>query len=70
MTQQDAYGMIQRHARRAGIRTRVGNHSMRAIGITDYLKSDGSLAEALKMANHADARTTQLYEARGCRVAG
>jgi site-specific recombinase XerD len=65
MTQQDAYRMIQRHARRAGIRTRVGNHSMRATGITDYLKSDGSLAEARKMANHADTRTTQLYDRRG-----
>jgi hypothetical protein len=27
---------------------------MRATGITDYLKSDGSLSEARKMANHAD----------------
>jgi site-specific recombinase XerD len=65
MTQQDAYRMIQRHAKRAGITTRIGNHSMRATGITDYLKSDGSLAEARKMANHADTRTTQLYDRRG-----
>jgi site-specific recombinase XerD len=65
MTQQDAYRLIQRHARRAGIKTRIGNHSMRATGITDYLKSDGSLSEARKMANHADTRTTQLYDRRG-----
>jgi integrase/recombinase XerD len=65
MAQQDAYRLIQRHAKRAGIRTRIGNHSMRATGITDYLKSDGSLAEARKMANHADTRTTQLYDRRG-----
>jgi site-specific recombinase XerD len=64
MTQQDAYRMIQRHAKRAGIATRIGNHSLRATGITDYLKSDGSLAEARKMANHADTRTTQLYDRR------
>jgi hypothetical protein len=37
---------------------------MRATGITDYLKSDGSLSEARKMANHADTRTTQLYDRR------
>ena len=37
---------------------------MRATGITDYLKSDGSLAEARKMANHADTRTTQIYDRR------
>jgi integrase/recombinase XerD len=65
MTQQDAYRMIQRHAKQAGIKTRIGNHSMRATGITDYLKSDGSLSEARKMANHADTRTTQLYDRRG-----
>jgi site-specific recombinase XerD len=57
--------MIQRRARQAGIKTRIGNHSMRATGITDYLKHDGSLAEARKMANHADTRTTQLYDRRG-----
>jgi len=62
LTQQDAYRLIQRHAQRAGIKTRIGNHSMRATGITDYLKSDGSLSEARKMANHADTRTTQLYD--------
>jgi len=65
MTQQDAYRMIERHARRAGIKTKIGNHTLRATGITDYLKSDGSLAEARKMANHADTRTTQLYDRRG-----
>ena len=31
-------------------------------GDADYLKSDGSLSEACKMANHADTRTTQLYD--------
>lgn len=65
MAQQDAYRMIQRRARQAGIQTKIGNHAMRATGITDYLKSDGSLAEARKMANHADTRTTQLYDRRG-----
>ncbi len=65
LTQQDAYRLIQRYAKRAGIETRIGNHTMRATGITDYLKSAGSLSEARKMANHADTRTTQLYDRRG-----
>jgi site-specific recombinase XerD len=65
MTQQDAYRMIERHAKRAGIKTKIGNHALRATDITDYLKSDGSLAEARNMANHADTRTTQLYDRRG-----
>jgi hypothetical protein len=38
---------------------------MRATGLTDYLKSDGSLSDARKMANHADTRTMQLYDRRG-----
>ena len=61
MTQQDGYRLIERRAKQAGIKTRIGNHSMRATGITDYLRSDGSLAKAREMANHADTRTTQLY---------
>jgi integrase/recombinase XerC len=65
LTQPDAYLMIERRAKRAGIKTKIGNHSLRATGITDYLKSDGSLAEARRMANHADTRTTQLYDRRG-----
>ena len=64
LTQPDAYLMIERRAKQAGIQTKIGNHSLRATGITDYLKSDGSLAEARKMANHADTRTTQLYDRR------
>ena len=65
MVQKDAYKVTERRARQAGIKTKIGNHSLRATGITDYLKSDGSLAEARKMANHADTRTTQLYDRRG-----
>jgi hypothetical protein len=45
MTQQDGYRMIERRARQASIKTEIGNHSLRATGNTDYLKSDGSLAE-------------------------
>jgi integrase/recombinase XerD len=64
MTQQYAYRLIQRHAEHAGIKTRIGNHSMWATGITDYLKSDGSLWRG-RMANHADTHTKQLYDRRG-----
>jgi site-specific recombinase XerD len=64
MTQPDAYRMIQRRARAAGIKTKVGNHSLRATGITDYLKSDGTLEHAQAMANHSSPRTTKLYDRR------
>jgi site-specific recombinase XerD len=64
MTQQDGYRMIQRRVRQAGIKTRIGNHSMRATGITDYLKSDGTLEHAQMMAAHSSPRTTKLYDRR------
>jgi integrase/recombinase XerD len=64
MTQQDGYRMIQRRARQAGIKTRIGNHSMRATGITDYLKSEGTLEHAQVMAAHSSPRTTKLYDRR------
>jgi site-specific recombinase XerC len=65
MAEQDGYRMIERRARQLRIKMKIGNHSLRATGITDYLKSDGSLAEARKMANHdANTRTAQLYDRR------
>jgi len=64
MTQQDAYRMIERRAKQAGIKTKIGNHSMRATGITDYLKHEGTLENAQQMANHSSPRTTKLYDRR------
>jgi integrase len=52
MTQQDGYRMIAQRARNAGIETRV-DHSLRATGITDYLKSEGMLEHAQVMAAHS-----------------
>ena len=63
--QQDAYRMIQRRAKAAGIRTKIGNHSFRATGITAYLKNGGRLEIAQQMANHESSRTTSLYDRRG-----
>jgi site-specific recombinase XerD len=64
MTQPDAYRMIRRRAAEAGILTRIGNHSFRATGITEYLKNGGKLEIAQQMANHESARTTGLYDRR------
>jgi site-specific recombinase XerD len=62
--QQDAYRMIQRRAKAAGIETRIGNHSFRATGITAYLKNEGLLEHAQQIAAHASPRTTRLYDRR------
>ena len=68
MWQQDAYRMIQRRARAAGIKTRIGNHTFRATGITTYLRNAGKLEHAQAMANHASPRTTKLYDRREERI--
>jgi site-specific recombinase XerD len=64
MWQQDAYRMIQRRAAAAGIKTKIGNHTFRATGITAYLKNNGTLEHAQTLANHASPRTTKLYDRR------
>ncbi len=64
LPQANAYAMIQRRAKAAGIATRVGNHTFRATGVTAYLKNGGTLERAAQMANHASTRTTQLYDRR------
>lgn len=68
MTQADAYRMSRRRAAQAGIATRIGNHSFRATGITEYLKNGGKLEIAQRMANHESARTTGLYDRRDDQV--
>ena len=64
MRQQDAYRMIQRRAKAAGIKTKIGNHTFRATGITAYLKNSGTLEVAQHIANHESPRTTKLYDRR------
>ena len=64
LPQANAYLMIGRRARAAGVKTKVGNHSFRATGITAYLKNGGTLENAAAMANHVSTRTTQLYDRR------
>jgi integrase len=64
LPQANAYAMIQRRAKNAGITTRAGNHTFRATGVTAYLKNGGTLERAAQMANHASTRTTQLYDRR------
>lgn len=68
LPQANAYAMIRRRAASAGIKTKVGNHTFRATGITAYLKNGGTLERAASMANHASTRTTQLYDGRSDEV--
>lgn len=64
MSQADVYRMIGRRAAAAAVETRIGCHSFRATGITEYLRNGGKLEVAQQMANHESARTTGLYDRR------
>lgn len=68
MNQADVYRMICRRAKDAGVRTKIGCHSFRATGITEYLRNGGKLEIAQQMANHESARTTGLYDRRNDQV--
>lgn len=58
LSQADAYRMIRRRAKAGGIRTKIGNHTFRATGITAYLKNGGKLEIAQQIAAHESSRTT------------
>jgi site-specific recombinase XerD len=69
LAQADVYRMIRRRAIAAGIKTRIGNHSFRATGITQYLRNGGRRELAQQMAAHESPRTTALYDRRDDDVA-
>jgi integrase len=64
LSRDNAFRMIQRRARQAGIQTRIGCHTFRATGITIYLTNGGDLEKAQQMAAHESPRTTKLYDRR------
>ncbi len=65
MTRVDAWYMVRRRAKDAGVEAAIGNHSFRAIGITDYLERGGDINIAKRMAGHSNVKTTELYDRRG-----
>jgi len=68
MSRVDAWYMVRRRAADAGIEAAIGNHSFRAIGMTDYMENGGDITVAQRMAGHANIRTTQMYDRRGDEV--
>jgi integrase len=57
--------IISSSAFTTGIKTRIGNHTFRATGITQYLRNDGRRELAQQMTAHESPRTTALYDRRG-----
>jgi site-specific recombinase XerD len=62
MSQADAWRMIRRRAKTAGLKAPIGCHTFRATGITAYLENGGTLEHAQAMAAHESPRTTKLYD--------
>jgi integrase len=61
MNRNDAFRMIQRRAKDAGLSTNICNHTFRATGLTEYIRNGGTLEKARQMAAHASSKTTQMY---------
>ncbi|NLF73979.1 MAG: tyrosine-type recombinase/integrase [Candidatus Anammoximicrobium sp.] len=61
MLRQDAWAMIKRRARDAGVTLAARCHSFRATAITEFIRNGGSVENARKMAAHASSRTTNMY---------
>ena len=64
----NAWQMVRRRARQAGILTPIGSHTWRATGITAYLINGGDLEKAQRMAAHSSPRTTKLYDRRADKI--
>lgn len=65
MTRNDAFRMVKRRAKVAGIPPTTCNHTFRATGITAYLDNGGSIENAQAIAAHESPRTTKLYDRTG-----
>ena len=64
MSTVDAWRMVRIRAKSVGIASKIGNHSFRATGITNYLQNGGKIDTAQQMAGHESSRKTGLYDHR------
>jgi integrase/recombinase XerD len=64
MTRHAAVQMVKRYARQVGLPASICCHTFRGTGITIALENGSTLEEAQRLANHADIRTTMLYDRR------
>ena len=65
LTRREALAIVKERARAAGLGDRIGNHSFRATGITNFLENGGTIERAQQLAAHESPRTTKLYDRRG-----
>ena len=65
LQRRECLAMAKRRVANAGLDSNLSNHSFRGTGITAYLDHpDAKLEHAQDLANHADPKTTRLYDRR------
>lgn len=64
LTRRQAFNIVKRRTKAAGLPSSLRSHSLRATGITAFLLAGGSLEGDAEMAGHVSTRTTQLYDKR------
>lgn len=62
MSRFDAWAMVKRRKKEAGIVEEISPHSFRATGITAYMENGGTLEKAQQIAAHSSAQTTKRYD--------
>jgi site-specific recombinase XerD len=62
MLSSDAWMMIKRRCKAAGLSEAITCHSFRASGITYHQEAGGELKQAQRLAGHASPATTSLYD--------
>src|SRR5262245_45839410 len=60
--------LVKRRLKDAGLPSRLSPHSFRVTGITDLLAQGMPLEDVQRLAGHAEARTTALYDRRQKKV--
>lgn len=64
LTRRECLEMVKRRAKNADLPETICCHTFRGTGITVFLENGGKLEDAQRMANHASAKTTKLYDRR------
>ena len=64
ISRRDMLRVVKARCIAAGLSEAFCNHTFRGTGMTVFLSNGGSLEAAQDMANHADRRTTKLYDRR------
>ena len=68
LDRRDVGRLVKRRAMKAGIRSVFSPHSFRATGATALLEAGVAVEVVQRLLNHADPRTTRLYDRRRLKV--